>query len=130
MKLGQNELMGPIAVAAYSYMALVPIIQPPIMRLFTTEEERKIKMEQLRPVSKKEKILFPDYCDCGSMRIASVYNAAFRYVDVGKFIQRERCSQTADGDCVQCADVYCRDSAGRICWCNDKCRGISELGHY
>ena len=59
MKLGQNELMGPIAVAAYSYMALVPIIQPPIMRLFTTEEERKIKMEQLRPVSKKEKILFP-----------------------------------------------------------------------
>ena len=58
-KLGQTELLGPIAVAAYSYMALVPIIQPPIMRLFTTEEERKIKMEQLRPVSKLEKILFP-----------------------------------------------------------------------
>ena len=58
-KLGQTELLGPIAVAAYSYMSLVPIIQPPIMRLFTTEEERKIKMEQLRPVSKLEKILFP-----------------------------------------------------------------------
>lgn len=59
MMLGQKEIMGPIAVAAYSYMALVPIIQPPIMRLLTTEEERKIKMEQLRFVSKKERILFP-----------------------------------------------------------------------
>ncbi|HIV13842.1 MAG: sodium ion-translocating decarboxylase subunit beta [Clostridiales bacterium] len=58
-KLGQTDLMGPIAVAAYSYMALVPIIQPPIMKLLTTEKERKIKMEQLRPVSKLEKILFP-----------------------------------------------------------------------
>ena len=58
-KLGQTDLLGPIAVAAYSYMSLVPIIQPPIMKLFTTEKERKIKMEQLRPVSKLEKILFP-----------------------------------------------------------------------
>ena len=54
-----DHLLGPIAVAAYSYMALVPIIQPPIMKALTTEEERKIKMEQLRPVSKKEKIIFP-----------------------------------------------------------------------
>ena len=58
-KLGQTDLMGPIAVAAYSYMSLVPIIQPPIMKLFTTEKERKVKMEQLRPVTKLEKILFP-----------------------------------------------------------------------
>lgn len=58
-KLQQAEYMGPIAVAAYSYMSLVPIIQPPIMKLFTTEAERKIKMEQLRPVSKLEKIIFP-----------------------------------------------------------------------
>jgi len=58
-KLGQTEFMGPIAVAAYSYMALVPVIQPPIMKAMTTEAERKIKMEQLRPVSKLEKILFP-----------------------------------------------------------------------
>ena len=58
-KLGQVEYMGPIAVAAYSYMSLVPIIQPPIMKALTTEKERKIKMEQLRPVSKLEKILFP-----------------------------------------------------------------------
>ena len=53
------ELLGPIAVAAYSYMAPVPVIQPPIMRLLTTEKERKIRMAQLRTVSKKEKILFP-----------------------------------------------------------------------
>jgi oxaloacetate decarboxylase beta subunit len=59
MKLGQRELMGPIAVAAYSYMSLVPIIQPPIMKALTTEAERKIKMEQLRDVSKRERILFP-----------------------------------------------------------------------
>ena len=54
-----DHLVGPIAVAAYSYMALVPIIQPPIMKLLTTEHERKIKMEQLRTVSQREKILFP-----------------------------------------------------------------------
>lgn len=53
------ELLGPIAIAAYSYMALVPVIQPPIMRLLTTEKERAIKMKQLRQVSKTEKIVFP-----------------------------------------------------------------------
>lgn len=53
------DLLGPIAVAAYSYMALVPIIHPPIIRALTTKEERMIKMEQLRPVSQLEKILFP-----------------------------------------------------------------------
>ena len=58
-KLGQTGLMGPIAVAAYSYMALVPIIQPPIMKALTTKKERQVKMENLRPVTKLEKILFP-----------------------------------------------------------------------
>jgi carboxybiotin decarboxylase len=53
------DLLGAIAVAAYSYMALVPLIQPPIMKLLTTEEERKTQMKQLRHVSKAEKILFP-----------------------------------------------------------------------
>ncbi len=58
-KLNQTTILGPIAVAAYSYMSLVPIIQPPIMKLLTTEKERTIRMQQLRPVSKLEKILFP-----------------------------------------------------------------------
>lgn len=53
------HLLGPVAIAAYSYMALVPIIQPPIMRALTTKKERQVVMEQLRPVSKKEKIIFP-----------------------------------------------------------------------
>ena len=53
------HLLGPIAIAAYSYMALIPLIQPPIMRLLTTKKERECKMEQLRPVSKTEKIMFP-----------------------------------------------------------------------
>lgn len=57
-KLAEN-LLGPIAVAAYSYMALVPVIQPPIMKLLTTEAQRKIQMTQLREVSKREKIVFP-----------------------------------------------------------------------
>lgn len=53
------ELLGAVAIAAYAYMAMVPIIQPPIMKLFTTESERKIEMKQLRPVNQKERILFP-----------------------------------------------------------------------
>lgn len=53
------DLLGPIAIAAYSYMALIPLIQPPIMRLLTTKKEREVKMEQLREVSKLEKIIFP-----------------------------------------------------------------------
>ena len=53
------HLLGPIAVAAYSYMALIPLIQPPIMKVLTTKKEREIKMEQLRTVSKTEKIIFP-----------------------------------------------------------------------
>ena len=57
-KLAPN-LLGPIAIAAYSYMALVPIIQPPLMKLVVPKRERAIKMERLRPVSRKEKILFP-----------------------------------------------------------------------
>lgn len=54
-----DHLLGPVAIAAYSYMALVPIIQPPIMRLLTTPEERKIKMQQVREVTKRERIIFP-----------------------------------------------------------------------
>ena len=58
------ELLGAIAVAAYSYMALVPLIQPPIMKALTTDKERKIRMVQLRTVSKREKILFRRCCCC------------------------------------------------------------------
>ena len=58
-KILAPEYLGPIAIAAYSYMSLIPLIQPPVMKLLTTDKERKIKMETLRPVSKTEKIIFP-----------------------------------------------------------------------
>ena len=58
-KILAPEYLGPIAIAAYSYMALIPLIQPPIMKLLTTEKERKVKMETLRPVSRTERIIFP-----------------------------------------------------------------------
>ena len=58
-QLGQSDLLPIIAIAAYSYMALIPIIQPPIMKLLTTKKERSIRMKQLREVSKREKIIFP-----------------------------------------------------------------------
>ncbi|MBQ8692895.1 MAG: sodium ion-translocating decarboxylase subunit beta [Synergistaceae bacterium] len=62
VKLGQKEILGAIAVAAYSYMSLVPLIQPPVIRLMTSKKDRGIVMGQLRPVSKREKILFPIIC--------------------------------------------------------------------
>ena len=58
-KILAPEYLGPIAIAAYSYMALIPLIQPPVMKLLTTDKERKVKMETLRPVTKTEKIVFP-----------------------------------------------------------------------
>lgn len=79
------ELMAPIAVAAYSYMSLVPLIQPPIMRLLTTRHERKIRMKSLRKVSKLEKLLFSlvvtvFLCPACSQRLSFNF-----YVDAGKF---------------------------------------------
>lgn len=62
MKLGQREILGAIAVAAYSYMSLVPMIQPPIIKLLTTKADRAIRMDSLRPVSRTETILFPIIC--------------------------------------------------------------------
>ena len=62
VKLGQKEILGAIAVAAYSYMSLVPLIQPPIIKLLTSKQDRAIRMGQLRPVTKREKILFPIIC--------------------------------------------------------------------
>ena len=82
-KLQQAAIMGPIAVAAYSYMSLVPIIQPPIMKLLTTEKERKIKMEQLRPVSKLEKILFPIIVTVVVRTDFAFNSTSCRYADAG-----------------------------------------------
>ena len=69
MKLGQEEILGAIAVAAYSYMSLVPLIQPPFIRMFTSKKDRGIVMSELRPVSKREKVLFPIICTLSLIHI-------------------------------------------------------------
>ncbi len=80
-KLQQTAIMGPIAVAAYSYMSLVPIIQPPIMKLLTTEKESKIRMGQLSPVSKLEKNPVPYHCYNCSVPHASYNSTVGRYAN-------------------------------------------------
>ena len=77
------ELLGPIAIAAYSYMALIPMIQPPLMKLLTTEKERQVKMEQNRQVSKTEKIIFPIVVCSVCHPAAAVHRSADRLPDAG-----------------------------------------------
>lgn len=99
------HLLGPIAVAAYSYMALVPVIQPPIMRLLTTKEERKIVMKELRPVSKKEKIIFPFVVTIfvallvpsaaplvGCLMLGNLFRESGRTERLSKTVQNELCN--------------------------------------
>ena len=120
-KLGQQHLMGPIAVAAYSYMSLVPIIQPPVMKLLTTEKERKIKMEQLRPVSKLEKILFPVVITIIVCLLLPSTAPLVGMLMLGNlFRECGRCT-SAGRHCVQRADVYRGYSAGYVCRRFHKC---------
>lgn len=99
------HLLGPIAVAAYSYMALVPVIQPPIMRLLTTKDERKIVMKELRPVSKKEKIIFPFVVTIfvallvpsaaplvGCLMLGNLFKESGRTERLSKTVQNELCN--------------------------------------
>ncbi len=98
-------LLGPIAVAAYSYMALVPVIQPPIMRLLTTKKERQIVMKELRPVSKKEKIIFPFVVTIfvallvpsaaplvGCLMLGNLFRESGRTERLSKTVQNELCN--------------------------------------
>ena len=123
-KLQQTALLGPIAVAAYSYMSLVPIIQPPIMKLLTTEKERKIKMEQLRPVSKLEKILFPVIVTIVVCVILPTTAPLVGMLMLGNLFREFRSCKTADRDSFQCTDVHCSYPAWNIRRSNNKCRGI------
>ncbi len=99
------HLLGPIAVAAYSYMALVPVIQPPIMRLLTTKKEREIVMKELRPVSKKEKIIFPFVVTIfvallvpsaaplvGCLMLGNLFRESGRTERLSKTVQNELCN--------------------------------------
>lgn len=85
------HLLGAIAIAAYSYMALVPIIQPPIIRLLTTEKERKIKMEQLRAVGKTEKIIFPIIVTLFTVLLLPSAGALIGMLMLGNLIKESGC---------------------------------------
>jgi len=104
------ELLGPIAVAAYSYMALVPLIQPPIMRLLTTHKERCIVMENLRPVSRREKILFPIVVTIICNLIVPPTAALIGMLMLGNLIREvglvERLSRTAQNELINIVTIF------------------------
>lgn len=104
------HLLGPIAVAAYSYMALVPIIQPPIMRALTTKKERSIVMEQLRPVSKREKIIFPILVTVLVTLILPSAGALIGMLMLGNLLQEsgvtERLSKTVQNELMNIVTIF------------------------
>ncbi|WMJ78562.1 MULTISPECIES: sodium ion-translocating decarboxylase subunit beta [unclassified Sedimentibacter] len=110
------DLLGPIAVAAYSYMALVPIIQPPIMRALTTKEERNVVMEQLRPVSKKEKIIFPIFVTALVSFILPSAAPLVGMLMLGNLLREsgvtERLSKTAQNELMNIVTIFLGISVG------------------
>ena len=110
------ELLGPIAVAAYSYMALVPVIQPPIMKLLTTEKERKIKMPALRPVSKTSKIVFPIVITAFVALLVPSAGALVGCLMFGNLLKEsnvcERLSKTVQNELMNIVTVFLGISVG------------------
>lgn len=104
------QYLGPIAVAAYSYMALIPIIQPPIMRAFTTKAERQIVMEQLRPVSKLEKIVFPIVVTTLSSLLVPSAAPLLGMLMLGNLFREslvvDRLSQTAQNELINIITIF------------------------
>ena len=111
------ELLGAIAIAAYSYMALVPVIQPPIMKLLTTKEERLIRMKPSRKVSRQERIVFPD------RRVPDLHDAgtrgdrADRHAVLRQFDERMHRDRSAGADGTIGDDRYCDNTARFLCRC-------------
>lgn len=116
MKLGQEQILGAIAVAAYSYMSLVPLIQPPVMKLLTTKADRAIRMEQLRPVGKKEKILFPIICTVMSGLILPACVPLIGILMFGNLLREcgatERLSSAAQNEILNITTVFLGISVG------------------
>ncbi|MDD6308271.1 MAG: sodium ion-translocating decarboxylase subunit beta [Clostridia bacterium] len=110
------ELLAPIAIAAYSYMALIPMIQPPLMKLITTEKERKIKMEQLRPVSKTEKIVFPILVTIVTCLILPSVAPLLGCLMLGNLLKEcgvtERLSDTAQNNLMNIVTIFLSISVG------------------
>ncbi|MCG8510272.1 MAG: sodium ion-translocating decarboxylase subunit beta [Rhodospirillales bacterium] len=110
------HLLGPIAVAAYSYMALVPIIQPPIMRLLTTEKERKIRMRSLRIVSRTEKLVFVLVVTVACILLVPAASALIGMLMLGNFIREcgvaERLSKAAQNEIINVVTIFLGTSVG------------------
>ncbi|NPV69422.1 MAG: sodium ion-translocating decarboxylase subunit beta [Firmicutes bacterium] len=115
MKLAPH-LLGPIAVAAYSYMSLVPLIQPPIMRALTTKKERTVIMEQLRPVSRTEKILFPVVSGITVSLILPMVAPLVAMLMLGNLFREagvvERLSKTAQNELINIVTIFLATSVG------------------
>ncbi|KMT65723.1 sodium ion-translocating decarboxylase subunit beta [Catenovulum maritimum] len=110
------DLLGAIAVAAYSYMALVPIIQPPIMKALTNEKERKIVMEQLRPVSAKEKMIFPLMVLMGTILFLPAATPLVGMFCLGNLMREcgvvDRLSKTAQNELINIVTIFLGLSVG------------------
>ena len=115
MKLAPH-LLGPIAVASYSYMSLVPLIQPPIMKALTTKEERQVVMEQLRPVSKTEKIVFPIICTVAVSLFLPAIAPLLGMLMLGNLFREsgvtERLSKTAQNELINIITIFLSTSVG------------------
>ena len=116
MKLGQGEILGAIAVAAYSYMSLVPLIQPPFIKMFTTKKDRAIRMDALRPVSKLETILFPILCTIASGLILPASVPLVGVLMFGNLIRvcgvTERLSGAAQNEILNITTIFLGLSVG------------------
>ncbi len=110
------HLLGPIAVAAYSYMALVPLIQPPIMKLLTTKEERRIVMKELRPVSRREKIFFPILVTIFCSMMVPVATVLIGMLMLGNLFREsgivDRLSKTAQNELINIITIFLGLSVG------------------
>ena len=110
------HLIGAIAVSAYSYMALVPVIQPPVMRALTTKEERKIRMQRLRPVSRLEKMVFAISIMVGCILLAPSASPLIAMLFLGNFIREcgvtERLSKAAQNEIINIVTIFLGVSVG------------------
>ena len=110
------HLLGPIAVAAYSYMALVPVIQPPIMRLLTTGKERRIRMSSLRPVSRLEKLIFVLAVTVACILLVPAASALISMLMLGNFLREcgvtERLSKAAQNELINVVTIFLGTSVG------------------
>lgn len=130
------HLLGPIAIAAYSYMALVPIIQPPIMKLLTTKKEREVVMEQLRPVSKREKIIFPIFVTILVSFILPDAAPLIGMLMLGNLFREsgvvERISKTAQNELINIITIFLGLSVGATAkattFLDERTLGIIVLG--